>query len=118
MVGLEPQDAPFLAGAGLVVAGVVWLQLSIYSGRRGLGAYASQEKGQNSFSSSTFKADKPTPPGWWPAWLRLPELDFVEVYGQAPSAKPEPNAAEVEAARSALEKLYASSQIDEPDNDR
>lgn len=114
MLGLEPQDVPFLGGAALIAAGVVWLQVSITGGRRGLGSYLSEEKGKNPFYARNFKADKPEPPAWWPDWLRLPEFDYVEVYGQEPRAKPEPTAEEVEAARGALEQLYASSSIDEP----
>mmetsp|Transcript_9068 Transcript_9068/g.23921 ORF Transcript_9068/g.23921 Transcript_9068/m.23921 type:complete len:180 (+) Transcript_9068:182-721(+) len=103
MSGLEPQDIPLLAGGALVCVGAVWLQVS----QGGQAARAS-------YSTSPYKADKPSPPAWWPTWLRLPEFDFVEVYGQEPSNRPL-TAAEVEKARSTLERLYAVAAADEPE---
>jgi hypothetical protein len=115
MAGLEAQDVPFIAGVGLIAAGAVWLQLSLTGGRRGLGAFLSQEKGNNPFYARNFRADKPSPPAWWPEWLRLPEFEYVEVYGQEPRSKVRALTPEqIESSRKALEQLYAQ-EIDEPD---
>ena len=67
------------AGALMVAAGA--LQYSVSAGDRGINAFLGKEKSQNPFYSQSFRSEKPTGPAWL-SKLRLPSLDFVEVYGQ------------------------------------
>ena len=88
-------DAPIvLAAAGLAAAAGV-LQYSVSAGDKGLNAFLTKEKMNNPFYSADFKQDRPKAPRWL-SGLRLPELPFVEVYGQPSASRgvPMPRAAD------------------------
>jgi cell division septation protein DedD len=106
--GLEPQDYGLMGAAVLVAAGVVWLQAGLLSGQRGLGTLLSEKK-------QAFAANKPSPPDWWPEWLRLPDLDYVEVYGQTPTKQPMAPE-ELERSRALLEQLFEQTATERPED--
>ncbi|KAL1530212.1 hypothetical protein AB1Y20_001127 [Prymnesium parvum] len=79
-LSLPTEDAvPVLLAAALAGA-AGYLQYSVSSGEKGLNAFLMKEKKDNPFYSDSFKAQKPSAPAWFA--VRLPSLDFVEVYGQ------------------------------------
>ncbi|CAN0315794.1 unnamed protein product, partial [Hapterophycus canaliculatus] len=60
------------------------LVASTVTGKNGLGAFLTQEKGSNPFYQDTMAKYVPKTPDILNK-IRLPELDFVEVYNQPPS---------------------------------
>ena len=81
MMGLQTEDAAIIAAAALLLGAAGALQYSLSSGEKGINAFLMKEKSQNPFYSASFKAEKPQTPTWMKG-LKLPRLDFVEVYGQ------------------------------------
>lgn len=77
-------DAVVVGVAGTILFAAGYLQYSVSAGDKGLNAFLLKEKDQNPFYKPNFKADKPQGASWFT--LRLPNLPFVEVYGQ-----PEPS---------------------------
>lgn len=94
-------SAAALAGA----AGLLQFQLS--SGERGLNAFLGKEKAENPFYSTSYKAEQRGAdlPGWL-GKLRLPNLDFVEVYGQPQSQGQRSGSASWDAMPPQLGALY------------
>ena len=78
-------DVAFTAATLALLLAAGFLQYSVASGDKGLFVYLTKELGSNPFYGPNFKADKPKSPKWFS--MRLPELDFVEVYGQEPSRR-------------------------------
>ena len=97
-IELLSNDAVIVIGACGLAGAAGWLQYSVSSGEKGLNAFLMKEKRDNPFYSKTFTSEKPKPPPWLAA-LKLPSLDFVEVYGQD---KPAPRQVDGSMAR-----LYA-----------
>jgi hypothetical protein len=73
-------DAAVVGAAGAILCAAGYLQYSVSAGEKGLTAFLLKEKDQNPFYKPSFKADKPQGASWFT--LRLPDLPFVEVYGQ------------------------------------
>lgn len=82
------EDGAVVIAAGLLVGAAGALQFSLSSGEKGINAFLMKEKRDNPFYSSNFVSDKPTGPRWLRS-LKLPNLDFVEVYGQQSSRGPQ-----------------------------
>lgn len=81
------EDAPVVFAFATVAAAAGLLQYSVSSGDKGLGAFLGKEKAVNPFYQKDFKAEAPRSPGFLRG-VRLPELPFVEVYGQDERAQP------------------------------
>ena len=79
-------DVGFVGAAALLLAAAGSLQYSLSSGEQGINAFLMKEKDQNPFYSKSFLPEKRIPPRWLSA-IRLPRLDFVEVYGQEDSSR-------------------------------
>eukprot|EP00752_Nemacystus_decipiens_P009811 g8756.t1 len=81
----NPATASGLFGiAALVIAlGAGALVFSTVTGKNGLGAFLSQEKGSNPFYQDTMAKYVPKTPDILNK-IRLPDLDFVDVYNQPP----------------------------------
>ena len=78
--GLGPDGV--MVAAALSLAGAAgFLQYQVSSGERGINAFLGKEKQDNPFYARNFKVEKKDAPAWLSA-LRLPELPFVEIYGQ------------------------------------
>jgi len=75
-------DTAFVVAAGTILAAAGYLQYSLSAGEQGLNAFLMKEKSQNPFYKASFKADKPQGASWFT--LKLPNLQYVEVYGQRP----------------------------------
>ena len=58
-------------------------QYSLSSGDKGINAFLMKEKSDNPFYKADFKSDKPSGGPSWLSSVKLPQLDFVEVYGQS-----------------------------------
>eukprot|EP00903_Cladosiphon_okamuranus_P013347 g12440.t1 len=82
----NPSTASGLFGiAALVIAlGAGALVFSTVTGKNGLGAFLTQEKGTNPFYQDTMAKYVPKAPDILNK-IRLPDLDFVDVYNQPPS---------------------------------
>jgi len=113
---LQPEDVPYLVAAVLIAVGAVFLQA------RPIRDMLSKDGRQ---ARAAGAVEKPEGPGWWPTWLRLPELEFVEVYGQEPQGTDKADAldgpAEEAASRgdeSTVQRLNSllDVHIDEPDH--
>jgi hypothetical protein len=86
---MMPNEAPglpfFFLGAVAIGAGAGYLQYSLFSGSRGLGAYLSDGKG---FKKSGFKPltkaemEASSEKKRGKSWFKLPKLDFVEVFDE------------------------------------
>ena len=84
---IEIGDVIFVATALGLAGAAGYLQYSLSAGDKGLNAFLMKEKSENPFYKEDFKSDaRPELPKWI-ANLRLPELDFVEVYGQESSPR-------------------------------
>ena len=94
------EDAAPVLAAALLAGAAGYLQYSVSSGEKGLNAFLMKEKKDNPFYQANFKTEKPTTPSWFT--LRLPALDFVEVYGQADA----PSASSTRSQSSELTDLY------------
>lgn len=79
-----PEDIPPAVYVGLAAAigvGAGALQSKMFGGDRGLGSFLSDGKGyKNSAYKMPRRGGSKPDPGWLRG-LRLPDLDFVEVYG-------------------------------------
>lgn len=81
------EDGVAVTFALTAAAAAGYLQYSLSSGEKGLSAFLMKEAKDNPFYKADYKAEKPKPPAW--LTLQLPQLDFVEVYGQqAPRGEP------------------------------
>ncbi|CAB1116424.1 unnamed protein product [Ectocarpus sp. CCAP 1310/34] len=82
----NPSTASGLFGiAALVIAlGAGVLVASTVTGKNGLGAFLTQEKGSNPFYQDTMAKFTPKTPDILNK-IRLPDLDFVDVYNQPPA---------------------------------
>ncbi|CAM9744575.1 unnamed protein product [Discosporangium mesarthrocarpum] len=74
---------------------------SAYTGENGLGTFLSKEPQDNPFYKKTMKKSEPSEPSIIDK-IRLPDLDFVEVYNQPP---PEVMAVEEEAMSAGISSL-------------
>mgnify|MGYP003685303139 CR=1 FL=1 len=74
-------DAAVVVVAGSLLAAAGYLQYSVSAGKKGLNAFLLKEKEQNPFYKDNFKADTPKGASWFN--IRLPNLPYVEVYGQS-----------------------------------
>eukprot|EP00966_Prymnesium_polylepis_P231464 5355531-Prymnesium_polylepis.2 len=92
-----PSDEAVVLTAAVLAGAAGYLQYSVSSGEKGLNAFLMKEKSDNPFYSKDFKAEKPSTPSWFT--LRLPNLDFVEVYGQSNDAAAAPSGDSPERAR-------------------
>ena len=79
-------DGAIVFAAVCLAAAAGMLQYSVSAGDKGINAFLMKEKGENPFYQKDFvPQDLPKPPKWLQN-VRLPQLDFVEVYGQQPPA--------------------------------
>lgn len=76
-----PSDAGLVLIALSLAAAANAFQYSLTSGKQGINSFLMREKGDNPFYKENFVAEKPRLPQFL-ANIRLPELPFVEVYGQ------------------------------------
>ena len=107
-------DAAFVAAAAALAGAAGLLQYRLSNGKQGINAFLMKEKSQNPFYAKDFKAERRSPPKWL-SGFRLPNLDFVEVYGQ-PNRQPS-HGLSGGALRPDLEELYEAldSAIDRED---
>ena len=70
-----------LAAAVSLVGAAGLLQYRLSSGEKGLSAFLGREKKENPFYQDGYTSEVPETPEWMQR-IRLPTLDFVEVYGQ------------------------------------
>ena len=85
-----PSDAAFVVAALTLAGGAGFLQYSVSAGEKGINAFLMKEKSSNPFYDKNFKSEsKSEKSEKLPRWLRgmrLPQLDFVEVYGEQPES--------------------------------
>ena len=75
------EDGAVVLAAAALVGAAGALQFSLSSGEKGINAFLMKEARDNPFYKPNFKSDKPTGPSWLSS-IKLPQFDFVEVYGQ------------------------------------
>ena len=112
ITAISGDTALVIAALGLAATAGAF-QSSLSSGEAGINAFLMKEKRDNPFYKSDFVAEKPRVPRLL-AGLRLPKLDFVEVYGQsdAPSSTPSSQRPDVAALYRRLDNAIEREQYD------
>ena len=98
-----PSDAAFVVAALALAGGAGLLQYSVSAGDKGINAFLMKEKSSNPFYDKNFQSEQRAPLPRWLRAVRLPRLDFVEVYGEPDAARRAPS---LPRASSTLESLY------------
>jgi hypothetical protein len=78
---LQSSDGVLLVAAGSLALAAGLLQAELSGGEKGINAFLMKEKGSNPYYRKDYKKVQP-PASSWLKGLRLPDLPFVEVYGQ------------------------------------
>ena len=101
-------DGAIVFAAACLAAAAGYLQYSVSAGDKGINAFLMKEKSENPFYQKDFvPQDLPKPPKWLQN-VRLPQLDFVEVYGQEKTASKGPLSFGSSPQQDGLDALYAA----------